>query len=777
MVWRKIFFTAILTLSVILHLTSAQLSTNETLHHMTACDLNIKLNCGQDSKIAINSLQYAYNVSCDATCCTYDKSHCFVKAEKNDIQDVTRDCSGKSSCNVNKTTGRTDFSTCSIGVQDISYVYLEYYCIPSARIMSVCSNGQLEASDGKPLYLTSQNYPAVTTGSTSCSCSFEVFSCTSNINMYTIDADLYLDTSNCEQNLNFLDTDNNTLSTIDCDELYNNNIESKLLNSHYVKIDFINNSTSNQQGLFFVGLDASGTGERYQLTCSSQPETWCAGCGILLSIDNGNITLSNENDFSYEATAEVTCDSGYKTDTPNISCQANGSWPIAKCTEKPPCSANEWRCDNGDCILESQKCDNFPNCTDESDEQISTCQDRTCPEGLEACYHSNGSHVCVDKGTECGCGTVPSIENGIVSLDGNSSFGSVADVTCNEGYAPSSANITCLMTGSWENVSCTVKDCGPLPELSFGQYILVNGTSTVFGSVANVICDPGYTSDKLVITCQSSAKWETALCSINGCGSVPSIENGIVSLDETSIIGSVANVTCNIGYYPSSPTITCLMTGSWETVSCVAKGCGPVPSIENGIVSLDETSIIGSVANVTCNKGYDPSSPTITCLMTGSWETVFCAAKALHPTEKKDTEVDIIIIIVVLVLCFIILLQLLVMCYLQCKIHNIRRRANREESEVSKRILMTILGSIPVVGLIPIYITWKMLKITVYKLTQMKEKSLEDSKGASNPTYGNNNMPINKNAGEFSRIHDASEIELEQTSEQKTVQNNMDAAK
>jgi hypothetical protein len=59
---------------------------------------------------------------------------------------------------------------------------------------------------------------------------------------------------------------------------------------------------------------------------------------------------------------------------------------------------------------------------------------------------------------------------------------------------------------------------------------------------------------------------------ISGCGSVPSIENGIVSLDETSIIGSVANVTCNKGYYPSSPTITCQMTGSWETVSCVAKG-------------------------------------------------------------------------------------------------------------------------------------------------------------------------------------------------------------
>jgi hypothetical protein len=58
------------------------------------------------------------------------------------------------------------------------------------------------------------------------------------------------------------------------------------------------------------------------------------GCGNLPSIDNGNITLSNENDFSYEATAEVTCDSGYKTDTPIISCQANGSWTIAKCTEK-----------------------------------------------------------------------------------------------------------------------------------------------------------------------------------------------------------------------------------------------------------------------------------------------------------------------------------------------------------------------------------------------------------------------------------------------------------
>ncbi|XP_060590287.1 uncharacterized protein LOC132745390 [Ruditapes philippinarum] len=614
MVWRKIHFTAILSISVILHFTSAQLSTNEALLNMTECNLksDIQLDCGPGSKIAINSLHYAYNVNCETACCTYDTSHCFVEAGITDIQEVTRLCSGKSECQVPISTETTDFTTCFLGVNPISYVYFEYYCIPSARIMSVCSNGHLEESDGKPLYLTSENYPAVTTGSTSCSCSLEVFSCTSEINMYTIDADLYLDTNNCEQNLNFLDTDNNTLSTIGCDEHYKNNIESSLLNTHYVKIDFINNSTSNQQGLFFVGLDASVTGERYKLTCSSQPETWCAGMlnwyfvSYLRTkigfIDNGNITLSNENDVSYEATAEVTCDSGYKTDTPNIRCQANGSWPIAKCTEKPPCSTNEWRCVNGDCISDSLKCDNLPDCDDESDEQ--SCSDQTCLEGLEVCYHSNGSHVCVDKGTECGCGTVPSIENGIVSLDGNSSFGSVADVTCNEGYAPSSANIICLMTGSW------------------------------------------------------------------------------------------------------------------ETVSCSAKGTTP----------------------------------------------------AHRPTKKKDPGVDISIIIVVVVLCIIFLLQLLLMCYLQCKIHNIRRSATPDKSEVSKRILMTILGSIPVLGLIPIYMAWAVFYRDVYKVKQNKqteEGSQKDSKGASNPTY--DNMPMNNNTGDHGAHTEVSGIELEYKTPEKNI--------
>jgi L-cysteine desulfidase len=83
-------------------------------------------------------------------------------------------------------------------------------------------------------------------------------------------------------------------------------------------------------------------------------------------------------------------------------------------------------------------------------------------------------------------------------------------------YAYTSLNIDTIYNEvEWINL-----DCGPLPELNFGQYKLVNGTSTVFGSVANVICDSGYTSDKLVITCQSSAIWETAVCSINGNSTV-----------------------------------------------------------------------------------------------------------------------------------------------------------------------------------------------------------------------------------------------------------------
>ncbi|XP_053381189.1 uncharacterized protein LOC123561349 [Mercenaria mercenaria] len=566
---------------IFFHLTTAHLSQKETLKNLTECDLhaNITLTCAGNEMIAIHSLQYAYHVRCEGICCnTYTSTDCFVNAGDTDIQDIRRACSGRSSCNAPTLLDKIDFSTCSLGVKDISYIFLQYFCIPKERIASICTKGQTLTSGDAPLYLTNENYPSVTTGSTSCSCSLEAYSCSSSINMYILDADLYLDTSACYQTLEFLDGSNKTLHTIGCESHDLDHIESSTASSHYLKIDFINNSTSNQEGYFFIGLEASVSGESFSLSCSFEQETWCVGCGDVPVIANGNIQLSNVNNSSYGAAANVTCDSGYETNTPTINCLANGTWPAPVCTEK---------------VL-------------------------FCPEGLEFCPHSNGTNVCVDKAVGCSCGTVPSIPNGVIIIEDNSTIGSVANVTCNEGYIPSEQTVTCLTTGSWEPVLCTAKDCGTLPAISSGEYELV-GSSTTFGALARVICDTGYTADKQSVTCQSTGIWESAVCMLT-----------------------------------------------------------------------------------------DKSTPS-------------------YGGPKDDKPTINPVLIIVLIIIGVLLLQLGIMCYLECKIHNVRKKAAGGDSEIPKRIGMTILGSTPVLGVIAIYLTWKMFYRDVYQVRRKHIKNIKDN--------------------------------------------------
>jgi hypothetical protein len=56
------------------------------------------------------------------------------------------------------------------------------------------------------------------------------------------------------------------------------------------------------------------------------------------------------------------------------------------------------------------------------------------------------------------CGTVPQLDNGnvVLNVDGLSSYGSEAVVTCEQGYNNTSETIQCLDTGKWDNTSCEI---------------------------------------------------------------------------------------------------------------------------------------------------------------------------------------------------------------------------------------------------------------------------------------------------------------------------------
>ena len=54
------------------------------------------------------------------------------------------------------------------------------------------------------------------------------------------------------------------------------------------------------------------------------------------------------------------------------------------------------------------------------------------------------------------CGPVPSLDNGAFILYNvsNTTYGAAAEVVCNTGHNASDANITCMEHGLWSNVTC-----------------------------------------------------------------------------------------------------------------------------------------------------------------------------------------------------------------------------------------------------------------------------------------------------------------------------------
>ena len=138
-------------------------------------------------------------------------------------------------------------------------------------------------------------------------------------------------------------------------------------------------------------------------------------------------------------------------------------------------------------------------------------------------------------------------------------------------------------------------DCGALPLVQHGHAV-TNGT--VFQSVANYTCDNGYNLVGIQSrTCESNATWSgnepvckgIRLWMIHSlflrnhlglffnnlavdCGNLSGVVNGMVETVAT-IFGSVANYSCDNGYELVGPsTRTCQANGSWSDIDPLCKG-------------------------------------------------------------------------------------------------------------------------------------------------------------------------------------------------------------
>ncbi|XP_060580503.1 sushi, von Willebrand factor type A, EGF and pentraxin domain-containing protein 1-like [Ruditapes philippinarum] len=362
-------------------------------------------------------------------------------------------------------------------------------------------------------------------------------------------------------------------------------------------------------------IECHNTGEWDKPTCDLKD------CGTVPLINGGSITLNKAVNSTYGAIAEVRCNTGYNTTLPTIECGDNGKW-------------DNTTCDIVDCGKVPSISNGSIDLIEDGNTTYGALAEVTCDTG----YNGTLNVIeCRDTGewnvTECNlidCGNVPQLDNGnvVLKVDGLSSYGADAVVTCEQGYNATSKTIQCLDTGKWDNISCGIVDCGEVPVVTKGTVTLLEVNNTTYSALANISCETGYNASIGIIQCLETGLWETTGCQILDCDAVPDVLNGIVALQEAenTTYGKLSEVICNVGYNATSETILCLETGKWETPQCEILDCEAAPVIANGQITLtqDGNTTYGAIASVSCSTGYNATVDTILCLETGEWDNATC---------------------------------------------------------------------------------------------------------------------------------------------------------
>ncbi|XP_052242401.1 adhesion G protein-coupled receptor L2-like [Dreissena polymorpha] len=149
----------------------------------------------------------------------------------------------------------------------------------------------------------------------------------------------------------------------------------------------------------------------------------------------------------------------------------------------------------------------------------------------------------------------------------------------------------------WETAICNLKDCGTVPTMQNGVYTLLNSRNSSYGSQANVTCDTGYESNVTHIMCQANATWETAICNlkVNFCRAV----NDYYGLWPASIVGTIARRPCTSVAEKGTYYRTCLKAG-WDPVT---NNCSidhdVIVDLSKTISGLNSTSQGDTLLNIT----------------------------------------------------------------------------------------------------------------------------------------------------------------------------------
>ncbi|KAK2150293.1 hypothetical protein LSH36_413g01017 [Paralvinella palmiformis] len=364
--------------------------------------------------------------------------------------------------------------------------------------------------------------------------------------------------------------------------------------------------------------------------------------GPSAAIPNGKMINTT---FTFNTTILYTCNEGYFTDdTPNRTCQADGSWlnPVPVC-EPVRCPAPDrianghvngsdhffnktvrYMCDKGfglvggairTCLANGTWQGKAPEC------QPITCQRLFSPingdvkmtgvnYGDVATYTcktryelvGDETRLCDPDGRWSGeqplckpviCDSPPPLLNGEV-LFRNIRAGDVVQYLCNPGFVLSqSEELLCTEHGNYSgNVPrCERVHCKPPLKIRHG---IVSSNGTRFGDYAHYACQPGYNRiGDWKLFCDEKGRWigNVPRCAPVQCPILPPIKYGWYAKHLTYEFGTNVTFHCDIGYQVvGDKYVVCQENATWSSLGpvCELKQC-PTPNIQNGIITVKKS--------------------------------------------------------------------------------------------------------------------------------------------------------------------------------------------
>ncbi|XP_045061351.1 E-selectin-like isoform X2 [Coregonus clupeaformis] len=277
-----------------------------------------------------------------------------------------------------------------------------------------------------------------------------------------------------------------------------------------------------------------------------------------------------------------------------------------------------------------------------------SCQSHSCYHG--ECVETINSHRCeclegfygeqCEHAVECKMEEVTVPDKASVSCshpNGNFSFNSTCQYSCEEGYRLSSSGpVRCTASGSWSEQppTCELVLCSELYEPGKGSMTCSHPLGSFsYLSTCTFTCEEGYervASRSATLQCGASGLWNDSQpqCVAVSCPTLQQPQDGAITCGEDFTYGSSCSFSCSEGYLlQGATTVTCTSTAEWseEIPHCEVVLCSEL--YEPGKGSMTCSHPLGSFSYLstctfTCEEGYErvaSRSATLQCGASGLW--------------------------------------------------------------------------------------------------------------------------------------------------------------